>query len=97
MKKAVDFLFKESGEREGAVIPLNSLRGYTDPDKISGQLEAHLMVEVKSGEAHGSGRVAIDLGETIVMTCAFDDGTVFLTLVERSKRSGGTGKKSVPT
>jgi hypothetical protein len=23
--------FREMGEREGAVIPLNSLRGYTDP------------------------------------------------------------------
>jgi hypothetical protein len=23
--------FRELGEREGAVIPLNSLRGYTDP------------------------------------------------------------------
>jgi IS605 OrfB family transposase len=47
-------------------------------DRISGQLEARLMVEVQSGKAHGSGRVAIDLGETILMTCAFDDGTVSL-------------------
>jgi transposase len=47
-------------------------------DRISGQLEARLMVEVQSGEAHGSGRMAIDLGETILMTCAFDDGTVSL-------------------
>jgi hypothetical protein len=23
--------FRETGEREGAAIPLNSLRGYTDP------------------------------------------------------------------
>jgi IS605 OrfB family transposase len=47
-------------------------------DKISGQLEARLMVEVMPGKAQGSGRVAIDLGETILMTCAFDDGTVSL-------------------
>jgi len=25
--------FREIGEREGAVIPLNSLRGYTDPPR----------------------------------------------------------------
>jgi hypothetical protein len=55
-------------------------------------LEARLMVEVQSGKAHGSGRVAIDLGETILMACAFDDGTVV-----KSGRSEGTGKKSVPT
>jgi IS605 OrfB family transposase len=47
-------------------------------DKISGQLEARLTVEVKSGPSQGSGRVAIDPGETILMTCAFDDGTVSL-------------------
>jgi putative transposase len=47
-------------------------------DKISGQLEARLVMEVKLGKSHGSGKVAIDLGETILMTCAFDDGTVSL-------------------
>jgi transposase len=47
-------------------------------DRIFGQLEARLMVEVQSGKAHGSGRVAIDPGETILMTCAYDDGTVSL-------------------
>jgi IS605 OrfB family transposase len=47
-------------------------------DKISGKLEARLTVEVKSGLSQGSGRVAIDLGETILMTCAFNDGTVSL-------------------
>jgi hypothetical protein len=36
------------------------------------------VVEVKLGKIEGTGRVAIDLGETILMTCAFDDGTVFL-------------------
>jgi transposase len=45
-------------------------------DKTSGQLEARLMVEVQSGKAHGSGRVAIDPGETVLITCAFDDGTI---------------------
>jgi putative transposase len=47
-------------------------------DKISGQLEARLMVEVKPGKNEGSGRVAIDLGETILMACVFDDGTASL-------------------
>jgi hypothetical protein len=32
-------------------------------DRISGQLEARLMVEVQSGKTHGSGRIAIDPGE----------------------------------
>jgi IS605 OrfB family transposase len=47
-------------------------------DRISGQPEARLMVEVKPGKMEGTGRVAMDLGETILMTCAFDDGTVSL-------------------
>jgi putative transposase len=47
-------------------------------DKISGQLEARLMVEVKPGKFKGSGRMPMDLGETILMTCVFDDGTVSL-------------------
>jgi IS605 OrfB family transposase len=47
-------------------------------DKISGQLEARLTVERKLGPSQGSGQVAIDLGETMMMTCAFDDGTVSL-------------------
>ncbi|MDN4595143.1 RNA-guided endonuclease InsQ/TnpB family protein [Polycladomyces subterraneus] len=47
-------------------------------DKISGQLEARLMVEVKPSKNKGSGRVAIDLGETILMACVFDDGTASL-------------------
>jgi IS605 OrfB family transposase len=46
-------------------------------DRISGQLEARLMVEVRSGKAHGSGWVAIDPGERVLMTCAFDDGTLY--------------------
>jgi IS605 OrfB family transposase len=47
-------------------------------DKISGQLEARLMVEVKPGKNNGEGRVAMDLGETILMACVFDDGTASL-------------------
>jgi transposase len=47
-------------------------------DKISGKLESRLVVEIKPGQSQGSGRVAIDLGETILMTCAFNDGTVSL-------------------
>jgi transposase len=47
-------------------------------DKISGRLEARLMVEVKPRKNEGLGRVAIDLGETILMTCVFDDGTASL-------------------
>jgi putative transposase len=35
-------------------------------DRISGQLEARLMVEVRSGITYGSGWVAIDPGETIL-------------------------------
>jgi putative transposase len=38
-------------------------------DKISGQLEARLMVEMKPGKFKGSGRVAMDLGETVLMAC----------------------------
>jgi IS605 OrfB family transposase len=47
-------------------------------DKISGQLEARLMVEVKPRKNKGTGRVAMDPGETILMTCAFEDGTASL-------------------
>jgi hypothetical protein len=31
IKITARIVFREMGEREGAVIPLNSLRGYTDP------------------------------------------------------------------
>jgi transposase len=47
-------------------------------DKISGQLEARLMVEVRPHKREGTGRVAMDSGETILMTCAFEDGTASL-------------------
>jgi len=47
-------------------------------DKMSGRIEARLVVEVKARENNGTGKAAVDLGETILMACAFDDGTVFL-------------------
>lgn len=47
-------------------------------DKVSGRCEARLVVEVKACENNGTGRVAVDLGETVLMACAFDDGTVTL-------------------
>ncbi len=47
-------------------------------DKDTGRLEARLVVEVKPRENHGSGRVAVDLGETVLLAAAFDDGTALL-------------------
>ncbi|HHY80206.1 MAG TPA: IS200/IS605 family element transposase accessory protein TnpB [Thermoanaerobacter sp.] len=47
-------------------------------DKISGRIEARLVVGVKARENKGTGKVAVDLGETILMACAFDDGSVIL-------------------
>lgn len=47
-------------------------------DKGSGRIEARLVVEVKARENNGTGRAAVDLGETVLMACAFDDGTVVL-------------------
>ncbi|WP_369018480.1 transposase [Thermatribacter velox] len=47
-------------------------------DKVSRRIEARLVVEVKVRENNGTGRVAVDLGETVLMACAFDDGTVML-------------------
>jgi transposase len=47
-------------------------------DKVSGRIEARLVVEVKARENNGMGRAAVDLGETILMACAFDDGSVIL-------------------
>jgi putative transposase len=41
-------------------------------------MEARLMVEVKPSKSNGEGRVAMDLGETILMACVFDDGTASL-------------------
>ena len=47
-------------------------------DKISGRIEARLVVEIKARENTGTQKVAVDLGETILMACAFGDGTVAL-------------------
>ncbi len=47
-------------------------------DKTSGRLEARLTVEVKANPKPGNGRVALDLGENILMAAAFDDGSTFL-------------------
>jgi hypothetical protein len=65
-------------------------------DKISGQLEARLMVEVKPGQTHGAGRVAIDLGETIPWPVFLMMERFLCTLVEKLNRSGDTGRKSEP-
>jgi len=47
-------------------------------DKMSGRIEARLVVEVKANPCPGTKRVALDLGETVLMAAAFDDGTVLL-------------------
>lgn len=47
-------------------------------DTFSGRLEARLTVEVKAAPKPGEGRVALDLGETVLMAAAFEDGTGFL-------------------
>ncbi|KXG73705.1 hypothetical protein AN618_24720 [Fervidicola ferrireducens] len=47
-------------------------------DKDSGRIEARLVVEVKACENGGTGKAAVDLGETVLMACAFYDGTVML-------------------
>ena len=47
-------------------------------DKFSGRLEARLTVEVRANPRPGEGRVALDLGETVLMAAAFDDGGAFL-------------------
>ncbi|WP_240610785.1 RNA-guided endonuclease InsQ/TnpB family protein [Ammonifex thiophilus] len=47
-------------------------------DKVSGRIEARLVVEVKANPHPGMKRAALDLGETILMAAAFEDGTVLL-------------------
>lgn len=47
-------------------------------DKVSGRIEARLVVKVDARENNGTGKVAVDPGETVLMACAFDDGTVML-------------------
>jgi IS605 OrfB family transposase len=41
-------------------------------------MEAHLVVEVKDGQANGTRKVAVDLGETQAISAMFDDGTNLL-------------------
>jgi IS605 OrfB family transposase len=44
-------------------------------DKLTGRLEARLVVEVKPRDNHGSGRAAVDLGETVLLAAMFEDGS----------------------
>lgn len=43
-------------------------------DKLNWQLEARLVVEVLPRENYGTGRVAVDLGKTVLIAAAFEDG-----------------------
>jgi putative transposase len=47
-------------------------------DKVSGRVEARLVVEIKPCENHGMGRVAVDLGETVLLAAVFEDGAALL-------------------
>jgi len=54
--------------------------------------EARLVVEVASPAHHGTGRVVVDLGETVLLARAFEDGTALLysgRLVKAIKRQVG--------
>jgi len=65
-------------------------------DKDSGRIKARL-VEVKTRKNNGTGKAAVDLGETVLMACAFNDGSVN-TLLRQVHQVGeavlaeGTGK-----
>jgi len=47
-------------------------------DKSTGRPEARLVVEVRPRENHGTGRVAVDLGETVLLAALFEGGTALL-------------------
>ncbi|GAF24714.1 transposase and inactivated derivatives [Moorella thermoacetica Y72] len=47
-------------------------------DKLSGRLEARLVVEVKTQQVPGTGKVAVDLGETVLLAAAFGTGETLL-------------------
>lgn len=47
-------------------------------DKVSGRIEARLVVEMKTNPCSGEKRAALDLGESVLMAVAFEDGTVLL-------------------
>ncbi len=67
-------------------------------DKRAGRLEARLVVEVRPREDHGKERVAVDLGETVLLAAAFADGTALLysgRLIKAVRRTGGRVAKVV--
>ncbi|WP_448516674.1 RNA-guided endonuclease InsQ/TnpB family protein, partial [Pseudothermotoga sp.] len=47
-------------------------------DKLAGRLEARLVVEVRPRENHGKERVAVDLGETVLLATVFEGGVALL-------------------
>jgi putative transposase len=47
-------------------------------DKVSGRIEARLVVEVNPRETPGKERVAVDLGETVLLAAVFEDGAALL-------------------
>ncbi|CDM65414.1 RNA-guided endonuclease InsQ/TnpB family protein [Pyrinomonas methylaliphatogenes] len=47
-------------------------------DTLTGRLEARLVVEVRARENHGTSRLTVDLGETVLLAAAFEDGTALL-------------------
>jgi putative transposase len=54
-------------------------------DKLAGRLEARLVVETQPREHHGTGRVAVDLGETVLLAAVFEDGAALLYSGRRVK------------
>jgi IS605 OrfB family transposase len=60
-------------------------------DTTAGRLEARLVVEVAPRENPGTGRVAVDLGETVLLAAVFEDGTALLysgRLIKAIRRYG---------
>lgn len=47
-------------------------------DKLSGRLEARLVVEVTASQVPGTGKVAVDIGETVLLAAAFGTGETLL-------------------
>lgn len=47
-------------------------------DTVSGRIEARLVVEIKPRENTGTGRAAVDLGETVLLAAVFEDSTALL-------------------
>lgn len=63
-------------------------------DKFSGRLEARLTVEVEAAPRPGEGRVALDLGETILMAASSTTEARTSTRAGGSRRCGGIGRRS---